>query len=233
MKHNILKKSAAIALSACISASAAAAYAGTETSSERDDGTYTNPFILSDVPDEDVIRVGDTYYMVSTTMHLSPGVPIMKSKDLVNWEIVNYVYDILGDSDANALRNGKQEYGRGQWAASVRYRDGIYYVTFVSNTLGKTYIFTTDDIENGQWTRHEIDGVNHDLGLFLDDDGKAYLVSGAGSIWLKELTDDATAVKEGGINKELYKTGDWGMGYAAEGSHMYKVDGRYYIFMIS
>ena len=63
-------------------------------------GQFSNPVIYADVPDMDIIRVNDTYYMVSTTMHLSPGCPIMKSKDLVNWEIVNYVYDILGDTDA-------------------------------------------------------------------------------------------------------------------------------------
>ena len=61
--------------------------------------TFNNPVIYSDVPDLDIIRVGKVYYMVSTTMHLSPGCPIMKSTDLVNWEIVNYVYNILDDED--------------------------------------------------------------------------------------------------------------------------------------
>ena len=74
------------------------------------DGTFTNPVIFSDVPDEDIIRVGDTYYMISTTMHLSPGAPIMKSYDLVNWEIVNYVYDYLETDDARTLKNGKSDY---------------------------------------------------------------------------------------------------------------------------
>jgi len=55
-----------------------------------------NPIIWADVPDPSVIRVNDTFYMSSTTMHVNPGVPIMKSDDLVNWEIVNYVYDVLG-----------------------------------------------------------------------------------------------------------------------------------------
>ena len=58
-----------------------------------------NPVIFADVPDMSMIRVGDTYYMSSTTMHMSPGVPIMKSNDLVNWQIVNYAYDILDDVD--------------------------------------------------------------------------------------------------------------------------------------
>ena len=96
------------------------------SSSDNGDGTFSNPVIYADVPDIDIIRVGDAYYMVSTTMHLSPGCPIMKSTDLVNWEIVNYVYDILGDTDAMNLRNGESMYGNGQWAASLKYHDGTY-----------------------------------------------------------------------------------------------------------
>ena len=72
-----------------------------------------NPIIFADVPDMSMIRVGETYYMSSTTMHMSPGVPIMKSKDLVNWKLVNYAYDTLVDNDAMNLNNGKSTYGRG------------------------------------------------------------------------------------------------------------------------
>ncbi|MHB1307011.1 MAG: family 43 glycosylhydrolase, partial [Limisphaerales bacterium] len=72
-----------------------------------------NPIIHADVPDISMIRVGDTYYMSSTTMHLSPGLPIMKSKDLVNWELASYAYDILEDIDELNLNNGKSTYGRG------------------------------------------------------------------------------------------------------------------------
>ena len=58
--------------------------------------TAQNPIIFADVPDMSMVRVGDTYYMSSTTMHMNPGVPIMKSKDLVNWQLVNYAYNTLG-----------------------------------------------------------------------------------------------------------------------------------------
>src|SRR6187551_2787316 len=75
-----------------------------------------NPIIFADVPDMSIVRVGDVYYMSSTTMHMSPGVPIMKSNDLVNWKLVNYVYDTLVDNDAMNLNNGKNTYGRGSWA---------------------------------------------------------------------------------------------------------------------
>src|SRR5665647_2266623 len=72
-----------------------------------------NPVIFADVPDMSMLRVGDTYYMSSTTMHMSPGVPIMKSKNLVNWQLINYAYDTLANVDALNLTNGKSTYGRG------------------------------------------------------------------------------------------------------------------------
>ena len=96
-----------------------------------------NPIIWADVPDLAAIRVGDTYYMSSTTMHMSPGLPIMKSKDLVNWQIVGYAYRTLGDNDALTLRHGKSAYGAGSWASSLRHHEGTFYATTFSNTTGK------------------------------------------------------------------------------------------------
>src|SRR5438874_11383162 len=88
-----------------------------------------NPIIYADVPDMSMIRVGNTYYMSSTTMHMSPGVPIMKSTDLVNWKLVSYAYDVLDNTDDLNLNNGQSSYGRGSWASSLRYHNGIYYVS--------------------------------------------------------------------------------------------------------
>ncbi len=196
-----------------------------------------NPIIWADVPDVDVIRVNDTYYMTSTTMHMNPGVPIMKSKDLVNWEIVNYVYDILEATDKQTLSNGKNIYGKGSWASSLRYHNGKYYVVFASNDTGKTYIFQTNDIENGSWEKYELaGGVYHDMSLLFDDDGRVYLVYGSGSIKVIELTSDATAIKAGGMNKTIIQNasapgGSGGLG--AEGTHIHKINGKYYIFNIS
>src|SRR5512133_811923 len=93
-----------------------------------------NPIIWSDVPDMSMIRVGDTYYMSSTTMHMNPGVPIMKSKDLVNWEMIGYAYNVLDSVDALALNNGKSDYGRGTWASSLRYFKGTYYISTYAQT---------------------------------------------------------------------------------------------------
>src|SRR3954463_7817749 len=98
-----------------------------------------NPIIYADVPDISVIRVGNVYYMSSTTMHMSPGVPIMKSKDLVNWQLIGYAYDTLANMDELNLNNGKSTYGRGSWASSLRYHNDTYYVTTFAQTTGKTY----------------------------------------------------------------------------------------------
>ena len=102
--------------------------------------TITNPFIFSDVPDDDIIRVGDTYYMVHTTMFFTPGVPIMKSKDLFSWEICGYVYDKYADGAKQNLQNGQHDYAHGQWATSLRYYDGKFYVFFGSYGTGNSYI---------------------------------------------------------------------------------------------
>ncbi|HPZ31795.1 MAG TPA: glycoside hydrolase 43 family protein [Limnochordia bacterium] len=194
-----------------------------------------NPVIWADVPDPSVIRVGDTYYMTSTTMHVNPGVPIMKSKDLVNWEIVNYVYDILGGDDRQRLVNGQNEYGRGSWASSLRYYDGTFYVLFSSQTAGHTFIFRTNDIENGPWEKTTI-RFTHDMSLLIDDDQRAYLVYGGGDIRLLELTEDLRAVKPDGLDQVIIPNSSeiaGPVGLPAEGAHIHKINGKYYIFLIT
>ena len=96
------------------------------TQSDSDELKATNPIIWADVPDVAMVRVGDTYYMSSTTMHMSPGLPVMKSKDLVNWKLVSYAYDTLADNEKLRLENGNNAYGAGSWASSIRHHNGIY-----------------------------------------------------------------------------------------------------------
>ena len=102
---------------------------------------FTNPVIWSDVPDMDLIRVGSDYYMVSTTMHLMPGGPIMHSRDLVNWQTVGYIFDKLTDSPKYNMEQGTV-YGRGQWATSLKYHKGQFYALFAPNDHpgGETYV---------------------------------------------------------------------------------------------
>ncbi|MBU9723548.1 MULTISPECIES: glycoside hydrolase 43 family protein [Bacillaceae] len=209
-------------------------------SSKQSHTFFTNPVIWADVPDPDVIRVGDVFYMSSTTMHMNPGVPIMKSHDLVNWEIVNYVYDILANREEQTLCNGKNEYGKGSWASSLRYHDGTFYLAVGSLSTQETYIFQTENIETGTWSRYTIDGYYHDMSLLFDDDGRVYMVYDGGDIKVVELTSDATAIKEGGLQKVIIpdaslvacQTED-NILLKAEGAHIHKVNGMYYIFTIA
>jgi beta-xylosidase len=196
-----------------------------------------NPIIYADVPDMSIIRVGDTYYMSSTTMHMSPGIPIMKSKDLVNWHLVNYAYDTLANVDALNLTNGKSTYGKGSWASSIRYHNNTYYVTTFAQTTGKTYVYSTKNIEKGPWKAVSFKPSLHDHSLFFDDDGKVYMITGSGKLRLVELTTDASGIKPGGIdqiiieNASLPSGSNGGLG--AEGSQLFKVKGKYYLFNIT
>ena len=195
-----------------------------------------NPIIHADVPDVSLIRVGDNYYMSSTTMHMSPGVPIMKSKDLTNWEIVNYAYDILDDTDALNMENGENAYGRGSWASSLRYHDSTYYVSTFSGTTGKTYIYTTNDIENGEWEKHSFQPSFHDNTLFFDDDGKIYMIYAAGQLRIVQLKDDFSGPVPGSdkvlIENASAPAGDNIM-LKAEGSQLFKINDKYYLFNIT
>jgi len=201
-------------------------------------GQTVNPIIYADVPDLSMIRVGDTYYMSSTTMHMSPGVPIMKSKDLVNWKIVSYAYDVLDSVDELNLNNGKSAYGAGSWASSIRYHNGTYYVSTFAKTTNKTYIYSTNNIEKGPWKKISFEPSLHDHSLFFDDDGKVYMINGGGKIFLRELQNDLSGVKPGTKehvviqNASLPASAERG-GLPAEGSQLFKVNGKYYLFNIS
>lgn len=195
-----------------------------------------NPIIYADVPDMSLVRVGDTYYMSSTTMHMSPGVPIMKSKDLVNWELVSYASNSLGDTDELNLVNGKSNYGRGSWASCLRFHNNTFYVSTFSSTTGKTYIYSTKDIEKGPWIEHSFQPSFHDHSLFFDDDGRIYLIFGAGKLRILELKEDLSGVKEGTervlIENASAPAGDKIM-LGAEGSQLFKVNGKYFLFNIT
>ena len=195
-----------------------------------------NPVIFADVPDMSMVRVGEVYYMSSTTMHMSPGVPIMKSTDLINWKLVNYAYDTLVDNDAMNLTNGKSTYGRGSWASCIRYHKGIYYVSTFAQTSGKTHIYTTKNIEKGPWKAVSFAPSYHDHSLFFDDDGRVYLVYGVGKLKLVELNEDATKIKKGTTEQTIIENASAPAGtninLQSEGSQLFKINGRYYLFNI-
>ncbi|MCR6638791.1 MAG: family 43 glycosylhydrolase [Sporocytophaga sp.] len=193
----------------------------------------TNPIIFADVPDPDFVRVGDTYYMSSTTMHFNPGVPIMKSKDLVNWEVVSYCYPIMANTDALNLNGGMEAYSGGTWASSINYYKGTFYVSSFSYSTGKTYIYKTTNIETGPWTTITLNKVYHDHSLFFDDDGKVYFAYGHDNIQLTEMKPDLTGEQPGGVNKVIIPKASSVAGSSmiltAEGTRMQKINGQYYV----
>ncbi|MBN2012124.1 glycoside hydrolase 43 family protein [candidate division KSB1 bacterium] len=196
-----------------------------------------NPIIWADVPDVAVIRVGNVYYMSSTTMHMSPGLPIMKSKNLVNWEMLNYAYNRLVENDAMNLENGKFTYGRGSWASCLRYHNGVYYVTTFSATSGRTHIYRTTDIEKGNWEANSFEPSLHDHSLFFDDDSRVYMIYSAGDLRLVELESDLSGIKAGGFHDVVIPNASAVAGddimLPAEGSQMRKINGKYYVMNIT
>lgn len=197
-----------------------------------------NPLIQADVPDIAVIRVGARYYMSSTTMHMSPGLPLMKSADLVNWELVGYAYDTLVDNPALRLETERAAYGQGSWASSLRYHEGTYYVSTFSATSGKTHLYTSADFERGPWKETSFAPALHDHSLFFDDDGRVYMLYGGGRLALVELLPDLSGPKPGGVNQTVVENvnavfGDDQDGLKGEGSQLFKIQGRYYLFNIA
>ena len=191
--------------------------------------TMRNPMIWADVPDPDVIRVGDYYYMVTTTMHLMPGAPIMRSKDFTNWETVGYLFDKLTDSPKYNMEEGTA-YGRGQWATSLKYHKGTFYALFAPNDSrgGDTYIMTAKDAA-GPWKIHSRLRHFHDASLFFDDDDRVYVIYGTGEMC--ELTKDLQGVVPGSERKIFKREKDeTGL---LEGSRFIKHNGKYYLLMIS
>ncbi|MBQ9356953.1 MAG: glycoside hydrolase 43 family protein [Prevotella sp.] len=189
-----------------------------------------NPMLWADVPDPDVIRVDDTFYLVSTTMHLMPGGPIMASKDLKNWETVGYLFDRLTDSPKYDLQEGTV-YGRGQWATSLKYHDGRFWALFAPNEggpMGQTYIMTAPRAE-GPWTIHSRLRHFHDATLFFDDDGTPYVFFGTGEMC--QLSRDLRSVVEGSQRHYFYREDDErGL---LEGTRVIKHQGVYYALLIS
>ena len=225
---------AAVSPSAGAAANAAASTLPLSITTDNGDGTFNNPVMYSDVPDVDVAYDGHYYYMVSTTMYFAPGIPIMRSTDMVHWSIVDYTSPILDDTDALALRNGKNAYSKGSWAASIRFHNGTYYISAASQTTNETYIYTTKSIENGPWTRSVLAGYNHDQSLMFDGDS-LYLVYGSGQIDLRPLTENGDGtVSYGGAASVLVNNANInnGTGLGAEGHHAYKIGDYYYDFMI-
>lgn len=189
-----------------------------------------NPLLKMDFPDPDVIRVGDTYYMASTTMYFLPGCVILRSFDLIHWEYCARVYDILEDTSRQRLEGEKNAYGCGMWAPSLRYHGGVFHICFVANDTHKTYLYRAQDIR-GPWEKSCIEGFYHDPSLYFEED-RAFIIYGHGKIYLTELEADLSRPKAGGLHRLMADSGENGGRLGYEGSHFYRINGKYYLFLI-
>ncbi len=184
-------------------------------------GTYTNPLFYDEFSDPDLIRVGDDYYLTGTTMHSMPGLPVLHSRDLVNWTFMGDASGGLDFSPACRLQDGKNIYGQGIWAPSFRYHDGVFYI--FSNVNGRTTHLYTATNPAGPWRHRELKRAFHDLSVLFDDDGKVYVVWGYQDLRIAEFDQNFDVIP--GTEHVLFAKND-GMG---EGSHFYKINGKYYI----
>ncbi|MCG6958335.1 glycoside hydrolase 43 family protein [bacterium BMS3Abin03] len=189
--------------------------------SDNGDGTYTNPVIAADFPDPDVISVDDTYYMVNTTMFIFPGVTVLKSKDLVNWEYCSNAVQRFDFSPCYDLDECNR-YRHGQWATSLKYHNGIFYLLFI--TLDEGGFLCTAEKPEGPWQIKHLPKGFYDAGLFFDDDGRIYVAHGYSNIYMTELDKNFAPITK----DSLIIVGDIRKGL--EGSHVYKINGYYYLY---
>ena len=181
--------------------------------------TFTNPVVRADFPDPDVIRVGNTYYMVSTTMYHFPGATILKSEDLVNWEYCAQPLKQLLDDDKYNLRNGQNAYAKGMWASSMKWHNGKFYLLINGNDH-QAWLLTASNPE-GEWEVKRLSRNYYDPGMLFDGD-KVYIACGYCNISMCELDADFNFIRE----KEIIVRERSGL----EGCHVYKIGDYYYIY---
>ncbi len=186
-------------------------------------GRYQNPILFADYSDPDVIRVADDYYMVASSFNCMPGIPVLHSKDLVNWTIIGHVYNKLPFE-----KYDKPVHGQGSWAPSIRFHDGLFYVYFCTPHEG-LFVATTDN-PAGQWKLEHIVAVEmwEDPCPFWDDDGNAYLVRSklrADILYLHRMSRDGKKLLDNG--KIIYHNVT--KHPTIEGPKLLKKDSYYYI----
>lgn len=196
---------------------------------DQGNGTFRNPILYADYSDPDVIRVGEDFYLVASSFHCTPGLPILHSHDLVNWTIVNHGVNNLPHPRYNAV-----QHGQGIWAPAIRHHAGKFWIVFPMPDEG-IYVITAQD-PRGQWSEPHLlvagKGLIDPCPLW-DDDGQAYLVHAyAGSrvgirnkLRVRPMTPDATRLTgEGVIVSEIPEHLP-----AFEGPKFYRRNGWYYI----
>jgi len=200
---------------------------------DQGDGTYKNPILNGDYSDPDVIRVGSDYYLITSTFHLSPGITVLHSKDLVNWTIIGHAINDLAEFDSAYSADQMGEYSHGVWAPAIRYHDGKFWVYVFDPVFG--LFMTTATNPAGPWEPvHQVfKGRNYDdCCPFWDDDGQMYLTGARFPDWqpgvrmydiyLWKLSSDGKSFVDDGTI--IHK------GESSEATKVYKINGWYYIF---
>ncbi len=188
--------------------------------------SYSNPAVWQDFADGDIIRVGDAYYYSASTMHYSPGAPILRSFDLVNWEFAGHSVPRL-DFGTKYDLNGARGYVRGIWASTLNYRrsNSTYYWAGCID-FSQTHIYTASAVE-GPWNRHTtINNCYYDAGLLIDDNDTMYVAYGNSTISVAQLSADGRTQ----VRAQQVFTTPSSIG-TLEGARFYKRNGSYYIFL--
>lgn len=216
------------------------------------DGTYRNPILASDFSDPDPLRVGNDYYMVTSTFETYPGVTVLHSKDLVNWEIIGNVFDDFSKINQKFMPQAMDRYGLGVFAPSIRYHNGLFYVYV--NLMSDGMFYATTDDPSGKWNVQYLRDKNGkalrltgwtDPCPFWDENGKAYLISSRPSkVWhgyLFQMTPDGKQLLDADvahmnipdIDYQYPKGGTvYSPNFSTEGNKIYKRNGYYYIIHI-
>ena len=197
-------------------------------SSDNGDGTYTNPILRADYPDPDIIRVGDDYYMVSSSFACMPGIPVCHSKDLINWKIIGHAYSELNFLPSYSMEKMNTAYGRACWAPTLRYHDGWFYIGV--NLKSDRFVMFKSQKPEGPYTMYPYNEELYDPGLFIDDDGKKYVTHGVNDIRITRLKDDGTEIMTPGDKGTIILNAPKEYRLYFEGCHTYKRNGWYYIF---
>ncbi|WP_433346768.1 family 43 glycosylhydrolase [Micromonospora sp. CA-111912] len=190
-------------------------------------GTFANPVLWQDFADVDIIRVGDVYYMSASTMHYSPGAPVLRSYDLVNWEFAGHSVPRLDFGAKYDLTNNSHGYVDGIWASTLNYRPSnrtFYWAGCVD--FAQTHIYTASAVD-GAWSKHAtIPNCYYDAGMLIDDNDTMYVAYGNGTISVAQLSADGrTQVRA----QQVYQTPS-SIG-TLEGARFYKRNGAYYIWL--
>ncbi|KAI3397165.1 hypothetical protein diail_11139 [Diaporthe ilicicola] len=188
---------------------------------------FSNPVLWEDLADNEVIRVDNTYYYTASTMHYSPGAPILRSYDLVNWEYLSHAVPTLSWAPKYNLTGGQQAYVKGIYASTFKYRksNGLWYwIGCIEYT--STYVYTATS-PTGPWSQKaKIATCYYDAGLLIDDDDTMYVAYGNTQISVAQLSADGLSQVR---TQSVYSTPS-SIG-VLEGSRMYKYNGKYYIFV--